>query len=282
VELVDRKAMVDVARKVLPAAFKRGGGAPKKSEAEVKARAVELRKQKIDAALTLAGMTALGEAIEKKGLGLEEMHLLLEISLPHAGSDGRKLMAKWLGVEQTKNNEWEKPILDHIRERGHTKPGLEALCVITLLSQSLRWSQTQAAGFRSFAKHYDVDMKSLAKKVTEEIDGKKVKSEKGEEKLKSVSRSLAVRRNDEAVDHGERSELGMTEDDGDPTNESFDCDNCQRCCEVPAVHVPAVNKLHPGEFLCTNCGGAWVAWDEEDQPPHVAKRLKELAKRTKK
>ena len=59
-----------------------------------------------------------------------------------------------------------------------------------------------------------------------------------------------------------------------PSDQDYECDGCQRSITVPGANVAEVDKMKSGEFLCTNCGGTWVAWPDEKQPEYVTKKLK--------
>ena len=60
-----------------------------------------------------------------------------------------------------------------------------------------------------------------------------------------------------------------------PSEQDYECDGCQRSITVPGANVAEVDKMKSGEFLCTNCGGTWVAWPDEKQPEYVTKKLKQ-------
>lgn len=62
-----------------------------------------------------------------------------------------------------------------------------------------------------------------------------------------------------------------------PKNEDYSCDKCTRVCTVPYLYVKQVDALDDGQFLCTCCGGDWVPWDDEKQPPYVKENLTKLA-----
>ena len=158
----------------------------------------------------------------------------------------------------------------------------------------MRWQQHRGADFKKLAKHFGTDVVVIEREKKMELaaakKGKKKDKGEPEEKPKSKSRSAAAARNDDMVDHGERSregmdkrsKLGMWElDDEDsepsdkaPSPQDYGCDGCKRTVTVPGPDVATVDAMEMGEFLCTHCSGTWVPWPDEDQPEYVTKKLK--------
>lgn len=216
-ELVTEKVIVEAARKVMPEIFKAGTGGGEKSEAEKKARASQLEREKLDRLVAMAAYGDLGAKIQDKGVGIEEQLLMFELALDHGGSDGIKWMATFLELPRVKGSasgrDYKPAIMEHVTERQHSKTGLEALTFLALISAQMRWQQHRGVDFKRLAKHFGTDVVVIEReqKMALTASKKAKKKNKGEPegKPKSKSRSAAVSRNEEMINHAERHREGM-------------------------------------------------------------------------
>lgn len=269
VELVDRKTMIEVARKVKPEIFKKGeqrrGEGGKGNDAEAKARKADAEKQKLEAAKAVCGMTMLRVAMGERGIGQEERRMILELALEQAGADGIKWMSVWLKLDKipkaASGRDYLKPILKRLE--GESMPQLEILTAIALMSQSMRWQQCGSEAFKMFAKHFAVDMQAVtaAAKFSLEKPEKKGKVEKPPMK----SRSKAVRRN-EAADaangirtaaDGPTESTEGTEGEGLRSTDDYCCDACGAALEHPIGKGILFAQTPKGQLLCQEHGGKW-------------------------
>ena len=217
-ELVSEKVVLEAARKVMPEIFKKGSGGGMQSESEKKARAAQLEREKLDRLVAMASYGDLGAKIEAKGVGIDEQLMMFELALDHGGSDGIKWMATFLQLPKIKGaasgRDYKDSIMEHVTERQHSKTALEALTFLALISAQMRWQQHRGADFKKLAKHFGTDVVVIEREKKMELaaakKGKKKDKGEPEEKPKSKSRSAAAARNDDMVDHGERSREGMT------------------------------------------------------------------------
>jgi hypothetical protein len=142
---------------------------------------------KMNFQITLAVMTALIEAIDKKGAVKGFWDALIEASITHAGHDGAWLMCKRLGLDSKKGKGVMGVASDGVEgaalEYGLALPE-EAwklgFVVELLLSQRAKFSGNSYGGglkdvhvLKSFLDLYKIDVSSIEKRVKEEAKGAK-------------------------------------------------------------------------------------------------------------
>ena len=160
----------------------------KKSPAEQKAAKAERDKARLEAAYTAEGFAAMVKSYEDESRpvgyfgGLPEFWMImLENAMEdHAGSDGRKLMCKMLGLQPQKTGYYEdcvRPVMDYAKKFAKDPRKLTALTVLALLSHSIRWKGIGSPMFKKFSAMAGIDLTELKKSVEDGIRKKALAAE---------------------------------------------------------------------------------------------------------
>ena len=147
VELVDRKQAAVIAKAKLKSTD------PKlvlenmeQAEAERKEqRKAEIRQQKLDRIILHESVTDLQQAIERKGLGVDELGYVFELALGNSGADGMKFCRDWLELKlpkgtATSGRDYEQCIIEAVRARATTPQSWLSYIVVAQLARALNWS----------------------------------------------------------------------------------------------------------------------------------------------
>jgi ParB/RepB/Spo0J family partition protein len=225
VELVDRKLAIEAIRLAAkqkgepsvfdssPKAGTRGSGrtvssdaSSRETEKEPAWKAQERKNREISKfnfAVTLAGLTELIDAIDKRGLIPGLLDAIIEASIEHAGHDGCWLICKRNGLDPKavkKKSPVQNDVEEAVREYGRSLADENhklGFVVELLLSKKLKVYNSGSMGglrgadvFKPFAKLFDIKIDDIEKQVRSDSKEKKktpVKSAKPETTPEVVS-----------------------------------------------------------------------------------------------
>lgn len=147
VELVDRK----VAATMVKAKLKNTD--PEKvirSQDEAEAakkeqRQQEIRKQKLEKIILHESVSDLQAAIDRKGLGVDDLGYVFQMALDNSGADGMQFFKEWLELKMPKGTasgvrDYESSIIETVSTKATTPQGWLSFVVVALLARQLRWS----------------------------------------------------------------------------------------------------------------------------------------------
>lgn len=201
---------------------------------------------KLNFQITLGVMTALIEAIDKKGVVKGFWDALIEASITHAGHDGAWLMCKRLGLDP-KKGKWKEGVATEgvqgaALEYGLTLPDEKfklGFVVELLLSQRVKFSGNSYSGglkhvevLKNFLDIYKIDVGSIEKRVKEEARVKGAPRGNGKP-------SSTIQRSQPSLEAGNGANLSVA-------RHRFDqiADNKYRCKRCAAFAVK-----HEGKFV---------------------------------
>jgi ParB/RepB/Spo0J family partition protein len=189
VELVDRGLAIEAVKLAAKQKGERslfdlstaraGSGSAGTSDTNATYQEAERKKReaaKLNFKITLAVMTELIGAIDKKGAIKGFWDVLIEASITHAGHDGAWLMCKRLGLDAKNHVKAEAApgVESAVLEFGLSIPDEKwklGFVVELLLSQRAKWSNTAAGGLkampamRSFLDLYKIDVAAIERQV---------------------------------------------------------------------------------------------------------------------
>jgi len=196
---------------------------------EVAARKKENERRKVKEQLSYEAARELARVIGEKGAGLEALDIMLRIAVGHSGADGIHFFGKMLGLEKTKRNEalggsgrdYGPAVGDWLKNNATTSNLKLGYLALALLARELKWSgveedleweadldEDEPIGFEHLAKHFDIDLVAMKKRIESEVAKPRSKAEKkGKAALKTVTRGKSAARNYAATDSAQREEI---------------------------------------------------------------------------
>jgi ParB-like chromosome segregation protein Spo0J len=289
--LVDKKAILEAAKKQRPELFKvakGSGGGSSSSNDEDKKRKERCKRYE---AVNRACATALFEKMSAKGIGLEEQMVVFEEVLRSGSEEDSRMMGQWLEIKLEKKDRegslgsgraYNKKILAHVKEHGTTLPALQAFTFIMMIAGHLRasmWSEGNDRGdaFDALAKAYGVDCKAITKRVTEALA----------QELKGKASGKKKRGDAEKGRRGEGAGASVSGERSDGEEDLTDggfFDKCAGCGEVMNVKKGASDP-EKGKTKCGNCepGSPYVLRKDIPGPKATKKAAaKKVAKKASK
>lgn len=226
---------------------------------------------KMNFQITLAVMTALMEAIDKKGAVKGFWDALIEASITHAGHDGAWLMCKRLGLD-AKKGKWKDGVATEGVEGAVLEYGLAlpeeawklGFVVELLLSQRAKFSGNSYGGglkhvhvLKSFLDLYKIDVAAIEKQV--KVDGRVKASPRGNGK-KNLSGGVESRNADSGSSPPATLNTGPKDGGANGSSAPSAQKSAKEAGKMPALQFAkhkweniAGNKYH-----CLNCGAAAV------------------------
>jgi ParB/RepB/Spo0J family partition protein len=185
IELVEKKQAIIIAKAQLHGrdADAEIKDANEAADIEKERRAKEIRAQKIEQHMVNEGLSDLVAAIERRGMGLEDLDYLFQIALEQSGADGMRSMRLWLDVKMPKGTvscerDYEDAILTHVRARATTQAAWMGYLTAALLCKHIKYSGSKGEDFAELKTRFGVKDVELERRAAALLDaGKKVKKE---------------------------------------------------------------------------------------------------------
>jgi ParB/RepB/Spo0J family partition protein len=172
VELVDRKLAATMVKAKLkntdPEKVMRG---EEKAEAEKKEqRKEEIRKLKLEKIILHESVSDLQAAIERKGLGVDDLSYVFEIALDNSGADGMQFFKDWLELKMPKGTasgvrDYEQSIIETVRAKATTPQGWLSFVVVALLARQLRWRGVAAEDLQELLQRMGVKPEEIKRRA---------------------------------------------------------------------------------------------------------------------
>jgi ParB/RepB/Spo0J family partition protein len=184
IELVDKKQAIIIAKAQLHGrdADAEIKDANEAADIEKERRATEIRAQKIEQHMVHEGLSDLVAAIERRGMSLEDLDYLFQVTLEQSGADGARSMRLWLDLKLpkgtvTSERDYEEEILMHVRARATTQSAWLGYITAATLCKHIKYSGSNHEDFVEFKTRFGVKDVELKRRAEALLDaGKKVKA----------------------------------------------------------------------------------------------------------